>query len=119
MFSHPSTAEHSFVIKKKQRTVNVPDTTIAPCKVGERRTPKFHGCALEDPAAKQEIVQACKLDLAYVLIKLFGMSDDDPWPGWLGFNILLMLKKYLGYRTLATFHWLMFLQQNILHLRKY
>jgi hypothetical protein len=25
----------------------------------------------------------------YVLIKMYGVSDEDPWPGWTGFNTLL------------------------------
>ena len=36
LFSNFSTVEHSRVIKKKQRTVSVPNTTIAPYKVGDK-----------------------------------------------------------------------------------
>ena len=76
-----TTPKQSPVIKKKQQTVNAPITTIAPYKLGEKKTPKFHACSSELPTDKQDIAKACKLDLAYVLIKLFGMSDNDPWPG--------------------------------------
>ena len=86
--------------------MNVPNTTIAPYKVGERKTPKFHACALELPTDKLDIVKACKLDLAYVLIKLYGMNDDDPWPGWSGLNTLLNADKipmvsHIGYLLLV------------------
>ena len=81
-------------IKKKQRTVEAPVSSITPYVIGMKRTPTFDGSALdlssmELSVENNEIVVAQKLDLAYSLIKIFAANAEEPWPGWTGFNTIL------------------------------
>ena len=82
------------IIKKKQRSIKVPASTITPYSIGIKKTPKFDSSALDltsmEPLIKNsEIATAQKLDLIYLLIKIFAANDEDPWPGWTGFNTML------------------------------
>ena len=85
---------HSTVIKKSQRTVEVPNCAIAEYSIGTKKTPTFHeidqdaqpmSIALRDGAGRT----AYKLDLAYVLSKMVCATDETPLPGWTGFNTML------------------------------
>ena len=84
------------VIKKSQRTVDVPTGTIAHYTLGAKETPVFRNVnefthavmpiALRDCTARS----AYMLDLAYVLTKMVSVSDQEsPFPGWTGFNTML------------------------------
>ena len=44
---------------------------------------------MEPLIKNSEIATAQKLDLIYSLIKIFAANDEDPWPGWTGFNTML------------------------------
>jgi hypothetical protein len=84
-------------IKKKQRSIEVPASTITPYVIGIKKTPTFDRSALDlasmEPHIKNnEIATAQKLDLAYSVIKIFAANDEEPcppWPGWIGFNTML------------------------------
>jgi hypothetical protein len=85
---------HSTVIKKSQRTVEVPNCAIAEYSLGTKKMPTFHeihqdaqpmSIALRDGAGRT----AYKLDLAYVLSKMVCATDETPLPGWTGFNTML------------------------------
>lgn len=87
-------SEHTLVIKKKQRTVTVPDSAIVPYNIGEKKSHRFDSSAFELPAVQlvnntDVTSKMQKLDMAYVLIKTFGASNANPWPSWSGFNTLL------------------------------
>ena len=84
----------SIIINKSQRTVDAPFCVIAEYNLGERKTPTFHKIhedaqsmliALKDGAGRI----AYKLDLAYVLSKMVHGADENPLPGWTGFNTML------------------------------
>ena len=86
---------HSTVIKKSQRTVEVPDSVIAEYSLGTKKTPTFYpetqrdtqpmSIELRDGAGRT----AYNLDLAYVLTKMVCTNDETPLPGWTGFNTML------------------------------
>ena len=95
-------SEHTPVIKKKQWTVTVPHN------IGERKTPKFDSSALELPvvqlANKTDIIlKMQKMDMAYVLIKIFAVRNANPWPSWSGFNTLLCADNILTVSRENTF----------------
>lgn len=81
-------------IRKKQRTVAVPVSNITPYSIGAKKTPTFDGEAMgttlkELQVSSNEFVSAHKLDLMYALAKMFATDEENPWPGWTGFNTLL------------------------------
>ena len=84
----------SIIIGKSQRTVNAPFCVIPEYNLGERETPTFHKVhedalsmliAVKDGAGRI----AYKLDLAYALSKMAQAADENPLPGWTGFNTML------------------------------
>lgn len=84
----------STVIKKSQRTVEVPSTVISEYYIGAKQTPDFHGIHHDTQLVPIELKKgagqrAHKLDLAYVLTKMLCASDETPLPGWTGFNTML------------------------------
>ena len=89
-----SELRHSTVIKKSQRTVEVPPSVISKYHLGEKKTPAFHGIHQDTQPIPNELKQgsgksAYKLDLAYVLTKMFCAFDETTLPGWTGFNTML------------------------------
>ena len=76
-------------IKKKQRTVPLPTSTIMPYAIGAKKTPTFNTTTLGSMAESNEVVKAHQLDLLYCMVKYFGAGDEEAWPGWTGFNTLL------------------------------
>ena len=81
-------SEQTIAIKKKQRTVQVPQSDVLPFTIGIRITPTFlneQGIAITTTASSE---MAQKLDFAYVLVKMVPNNDIIP-PAWTGFNTLL------------------------------
>ena len=114
---------HSTVIKKSQRTVEVPACVIAEYSIGAKKTPTFHeihqeaqpmSIALRDGAGRT----AYKLDLAYVLTKMVCAVDETPLPGWTGSTPCFM-KKYPMFKAWVTFQLLTHRLLNTPLLRKF
>jgi hypothetical protein len=75
-------------IKKKQRSIEVPQSDVKPFSIGIRKTPTFiseEGIAITTTASSE---MAQKLDFAYVLVKMVP-NDNSILPGWTGFNTIL------------------------------
>ena len=87
-------SDHPILIRKTQRTVEMPSTDIVPYHMGAKVTPAFHSDELdpeclelllkEDPS-----IRAYKLDLAYILVKYICSPNEEVLPGWTGFNTML------------------------------
>ena len=85
---------HSTVIKKSQRTVEVLPSVISEYHLGAKKPPAFHGIHQDTQPIPNGLKQgsgktAYKLDLAYVLTKMFCAFDETTLPGWTGFNTML------------------------------
>ena len=87
-------SSNSTIINKSQRTVNAPFCVVAEYVFGERKTPAFYKIhedaqsmliALKDGAVRI----AYQLHLAYVPSKTIHADDENPLPGWTGFNTML------------------------------
>ena len=82
------------MIKKKQRTVNVPTNDIVPYPIGPKKTPKFYARQLDEHSPQVELNngrkrKAYKTDLAYILTKIICSVEGSLLPGWTGINIML------------------------------
>ena len=89
-----SELRHSTVFKKSQRTVEVPPSVISEYHLGAKKTPAFHRIHRDTQPIPNGLKQgsrktAYKLDLAYVLTKMFCAFDKTTLPGWTGFNTML------------------------------
>lgn len=90
--------EQSYVpIKKTQRTVVLPTSTVTSYNIGVKITPAFDCSALEPSQIASQnqnkaSARAEMIDFIYTIIKKFA-NDDDLWPGWTGFNTLLRQDK--------------------------
>ena len=75
-------------IKKKQRSMQVPQSDVMPFSIGIRKTPTFinEQESVIITTASSEMAQ--KLDFAYVLVKMVP-TDNNILPGWTGFNTIL------------------------------
>ena len=89
-----SSSDQLSLIKKKQRTVEMPASDIVPYSIGVKMTPAFHIVQL-DPQCLELIFNedptstACKLDLAYIFLKYICAVNEEVIPGWTGFNTML------------------------------
>ena len=73
--------------KKKQRTIQVPQSDIMPFSIGVRKTPTSiceQGIAITNTVSSE---MAQKLDFAYVLLKIVP-NENKTLPGWTGFNTM-------------------------------
>ena len=89
-----SSSDQLSLIKKKQRTVEVPTSDIVPCSIGVKMTPTFHIAQLDPQCLKLVLNEdptptAYKLDLAYILMKYICAVNEEVIPGWTGFNTML------------------------------
>lgn len=82
---NPSVPNRMTGIKKSQRSLQVPQSDILPFTVGTRKTPHFLDLDRTTTTSSREKAQ--RLDLAYVLLKMFP-SDETTLPGWTGFNTI-------------------------------
>lgn len=79
---------HIIKIKKKQRTIEVPQSDVMPFSIGVRKTPAFiseQGIAITNTVSSE---MAQKIDFAYVLLKIVP-NENNILPGWTGFNTTL------------------------------
>ena len=83
---NPSAPNRMTGIKKSQRSLQVPQSDILPFTIGTRKTPHFLDLDRTTTTSSREKAQ--RLDLAYVLLKMFP-SDETTLPGWTGFNTIL------------------------------
>ena len=83
---NPSASNRREGVKKSLRSLQVPQSDILPFTIGTRKTPHFLDCDRIPTTPSWEMAQ--KLDLAYVLLKMFP-SDETVLPGWTGFNTIL------------------------------
>ena len=89
-----SSSDQLSLIKKKQRTVEMPTSDIVPYSIGVKMTPTFHIVQLNPQCLKLVLNEdptptAYKLDLAYILMKYICAVNDEVIPGWTGFNTML------------------------------
>lgn len=78
------------VIKKTQRSLKVPDSSLKPYSIGVKKTPAFNiPDTIEDYGKNEKTNISLKSDLAYVLVKMYHHSQESPLPGWTGFNTML------------------------------
>lgn len=82
------------MIKKKQRTVNVPTNDILPYSIGFKKTRRFWTRQLDEHSLQVESNdkierKAYKTDLAYILTKITCSMEESILPGWTGFNTML------------------------------
>ena len=82
------------MIKKKQRTVNVPTNDIVPYSIGPKKTPAFCARQLDEHSLQIESNNGIerkvyKTDLAYILTKIICSMEELLLPGWTGFNTML------------------------------
>ena len=73
-------------IKKSRRSLQIPQSDVLPFTVGTKKTPHF--LDLNRVATTPFWEMAQKLDLAYVLLKMFP-SHESVLSGWTGFNTIL------------------------------
>ena len=83
---NPTSSNRTVRIKKSQRSLQVPQSDMLLFTIGTRKTPHFLDLDKTTTTSSREMAQ--KLDLAYVLLKMFP-SDDTVLPGWTGFNTIL------------------------------
>ena len=86
MGKNPSASNRMEGVKKSLRSLQVPQLDILPFTIGTRKTPHFLEC--DRIPTKPPGKWHKKLDLAYVLLKMFS-SDESVLPGWTGFNTIL------------------------------
>ena len=71
-----SSSDQLSLIKKKQRTVEMPTSDIVPYSIGVKMTPTFHIVQLDPQCLKLVLnedptLTAYKVDLAYILMEVY------------------------------------------------
>ena len=89
-----SSSDQLSLIKKKQRTVEMPTSDIVPYSIGVKMTPTFHIVQLDPQCLKLVLNEdptptAYKLDLAYILMKYICAVNEEVIPVLTGFNTML------------------------------
>ena len=82
---NPSTSNRIVKIKKSQRSLQIPQSDTLPFTFEMKKTLAFHDL---DRTTTSSWEMAQKLDLAYVLLKMFPLNETV-LPGWTGFNTIL------------------------------
>ena len=92
-----SSSNQPILIKKTQRTIEMPTTDIVPYNIGVRKTPTFQCVEMDPECLELNLVDdsqtASKLELAYILIKYICAANEEVLPGWAGFNTILFSQE--------------------------